>query len=643
MGNVLEFDVTPLSLGIRTTGNLSRKLIERNSVIPCQKSMVFTTASDLQTKMAINLLQGESQLANRNRHLGSFILDELPAAPRGAVQVKVSINIDANGVLNVSAYDLATGKGQKITVTAANGLNQIDIEKMQKEAQEHEQDPNDKQKITSLESARRLAYVTQYLEKDLPASMSPELVERLHAASAQLNLALEHQSEALNRVNYQLGRVLSEVFSNLETSSTQPKIKSARGSRGVTKVGEGNPLEDFYVLSVRQGGMGKVSFVLRDGRIFAVKELNDELIEDQQAVQRFITEARTWMDLERHTNIIFALLVREIGGKPFLFLEYADGGDLGQWVGKLPVAQALDYAIQFCTGMSYAYCKSGIVHRDIKPANVLLAKDNRFRYGYAAKVTDFGLAGIWKATVNDDLDINDTQMSRGMGTWPYMPPEQFSEKVQIHHGVTPRPVSVRSDVYSFGVLLYELFTGSLPFTSVQEIFSSTPEEPRRKHKDIPKELSELIKRCLAKSPDERYSSFEEILLELVHIYEQATGESYNMVSKSEELTHLDWVARGASQVALGNYEEGYRCYDKALEQVDAFSPAWQGKGLCMEFSGLFDEAIQCYDAAIQNNPYLEDALLGKARCLIQMKCFGEAVSFYERAYEAQLLTSIGSD
>jgi len=641
--DILYLDVTPFSLGIRTESGLSRTLIERNTIIPCHKSLIFSTASDFQTKMKVQLLQGESHLADRNRTLAQFTLAGLPPAPRGFVQVKVDFNIDANGILNVSACDLATGVVQQVRAEPGRGMTAEERNRMIANAQQLERNPAANQEMNAQKSARRLAYVAAHLEIDLSARMDPELSRRLHSALSCVNQALPGQPADLGAANNQLGHILSEVFLAMESSPPLPTRPKDRGVSGAAHAGSMDPLADFHTMRSLPGGMGVVRIVLKEGQFFAVKTPRSELLADPSTVKRFVAEARTWMGLERHSNIVCALLVRETAGLPYLFLEYADAGNLEQGLGKLPVPQVLDYAIQLCTGMSYALHKAGIVHRDLKPANILLSKDNRFRFGYAVKVTDFGLAGVWKNAVSDKLDTVETQMSRGMGTWPYMPPEQFPEDVQAQFGFHPQPVTVRSDIYSFGILLYELLTGRRPFQSVQEIFASSAQAPGVKNQGFPKKISALIQHCLAKSPDQRFTSFEEIQAELTDIYKKLTGESYVVIGKPEELTYLDWTARGASLVALGDYREGHRSFEKALTLAHEFPPAWQGKGLCMEYSGLFDQALSCYDSAIQNNPYLEEALLGKARCITQKNRFGEAVTCYERAYEAQLLTSIGSE
>jgi len=160
--DVLLLDVTPLSLGIETLGGVTTRLIERNTTIPTRKGEIFTTAADNQTSVEIHVLQGERDMARDNRTLGKFQLIGIPAAPRGVPQVEVTFDIDANGIVNVSAKDLGTGKEQKITITASSGLNKDDIDKMVKEAEAHaEEDKRRREDIEIRNQADSLAYNTE--------------------------------------------------------------------------------------------------------------------------------------------------------------------------------------------------------------------------------------------------------------------------------------------------------------------------------------------------------------------------------------------------------------------------------------------------------------------------------------------------
>ena len=138
--DVLLLDVTPLSLGIETLGGVFTRLIERNTTIPTQKSQVFSTASDNQPSVEINILQGEREFAKDNRSLGSFILDGIPPAPRGVPQIEVTFDIDANGIVNVSARDKGTGREQKVTIHPSSGLSKDQIDKMVHDAESHAAD-----------------------------------------------------------------------------------------------------------------------------------------------------------------------------------------------------------------------------------------------------------------------------------------------------------------------------------------------------------------------------------------------------------------------------------------------------------------------------------------------------------------------
>ncbi|HCC23640.1 TPA: molecular chaperone DnaK [Candidatus Falkowbacteria bacterium] len=165
--DVLLLDVTPLSLGLETLGGVATKLIERNTTIPTSKSQVFSTAADSQTQVEIHVLQGEREMAADNKTLGRFMLDGIPAAPRGVPQVEVTFDIDANGIVNVKAKDKATGKEQKITITASSGLNKDEVEKMKKDAEAHaEEDKKKKETIEARNMADTLVYSMEKMLKD---------------------------------------------------------------------------------------------------------------------------------------------------------------------------------------------------------------------------------------------------------------------------------------------------------------------------------------------------------------------------------------------------------------------------------------------------------------------------------------------
>ncbi len=207
--DILLLDVTPLSLGIETLGGVFTKLIERNTTIPTRKSEIFSTASDNQTSVEVHVLQGERPMASDNRTLGKFHLIGIPPAPRGMPQVEVAFDIDANGIVNVSAKDMGTGREQKITITASSGLSKEEIDKMMRDAESHAAD--DVKKREEIEARNRLDGLVYQMEKTLNDNR-----EKVGAVAGDVETAIADAKKALAEGGVEK---LNEAFNQLQTAS----------------------------------------------------------------------------------------------------------------------------------------------------------------------------------------------------------------------------------------------------------------------------------------------------------------------------------------------------------------------------------------------------------------------------------------
>jgi molecular chaperone DnaK len=225
--DVLLLDVTPLSLGIETLGGVFTKLIDRNTTIPTKKSQIFSTAADNQTAVDINILQGERPLAKDNHPLGRFQLIGIMPAPRGVPQIEVSFDIDANGILSVSAKDLGTGKSQEIKITATTNLSEADIEKMRKEAEENaEADKKVKEEIEEKNKAETLIYSVESLVKESKDKLEEGDIKELETLKDDLKKAVDDKSPELKTKTENLQKKLYEISSKVYQKASQEQQAS---------------------------------------------------------------------------------------------------------------------------------------------------------------------------------------------------------------------------------------------------------------------------------------------------------------------------------------------------------------------------------------------------------------------------------
>ncbi len=239
VNDIVLLDVTPLSLGIETLGGVSTKLIERNTTIPTKKSQVFSTAADGQTSVEIHVLQGEREMASHNKTLGRFNLTGIPPAPRGVPQIEVSFDIDANGIVHVSAKDLGTGNEQKVTITASTNMSKDDIDKAVKDAEKFAaEDKKEKERVEIRNTADSLVFQTEKTVKDLGDKVSSEDKGKIDAEISNVKSALAGtDTDAIKAATDTLSQVSYDVFGKVYSQANAQGNAAGGGFQGGAQPG----------------------------------------------------------------------------------------------------------------------------------------------------------------------------------------------------------------------------------------------------------------------------------------------------------------------------------------------------------------------------------------------------------------------
>lgn len=246
--DVVLLDVTPLSLGIETAGGVFTKMIDRNTTIPTTKSQVYSTYADNQTSVEIHVLQGERSMASGNKTLGRFMLGDIPPAPRGVPQIEVSFDIDANGIVNVSALDKGTGKSQKITITSSSGLSDAEVEQMVKDAEAHaEEDRIRKELVEARNEADQLVYSVDKTIKDLGDKVDQGEIDKANAAKEKVTAALAgNELEAIKKATEELTEVIQQLSVKLYEQAAQSQGAEGDAGAGEAPKGRENVVDADY-------------------------------------------------------------------------------------------------------------------------------------------------------------------------------------------------------------------------------------------------------------------------------------------------------------------------------------------------------------------------------------------------------------
>ena len=425
-----------------------------------------------------------------------------------------------------------------------------------------------------------------------------------------------------------------------ETPPQQPRAAHRRRQVG-------DRIQNRYeIRDIKYGGMGIVYICYdhKSGEPVAIKTFQDKFLQDRATISRFKWEAEAWVRLEKHYNIVQAMYVDEIEGRPYIFLEYVVGdeqygADLSGWIwgggltrdGKADTPLILNFAIQFCHGMIHAEGKfletrKPFVHRDIKPSNIMITKDR------IVKITDFGLV---KAFADSHYDmpsvISGTESRQRLGlsksgsicgTPPYLSPEQCRGENDI---------DITSDIYSFGCVLYEMITRSPPFDAqnlegyIRHHLNTIPESPKTDN-----DLDYVVLRCLEKDPQKRYRDFVELEEDLFKIYWELTDDVIQP-PEAEALNAWELNNKGVSLAHLGFHGEAVACYREALRLNPNLTEGHYNLGNAYCAQGKLNEAVGEYREALRLNPGYVEAHYNLGNAYIKQGKLSEAVGEYREA------------
>jgi tetratricopeptide (TPR) repeat protein len=388
------------------------------------------------------------------------------------------------------------------------------------------------------------------------------------------------------------------------------------------------------------GGMADI-YVIQDSdskRTFALKTFRVDVVKDVHPfAEEFLQEIKRWVSLKKHTNIVHAYSVDFFKRRPAIWLDYIDGGDISQYIGCLSIPKILDFAIQFCNGMDYAFKKTGIIHNDIKPSNILISVDG------ILKITDFGTSQVAPLDIEEQSyqEIETPQSLRWL-TRRYAAPEAFPTrtKEKYDYCFQEMKITTHSDIYSFGVTLYQILTGELPFQSIDKLFQGTTYNPKALRPDIPTNLDLLVMRCLEKDPTKRYRDFEEVMQMLIEIYDalpseqRSFGDKYTVKGKEEQQDEVAYYSLGAILVSLDKDEEAKASLDRALDINPKNADTWYVKGISHMYLGEHSDAQECFKQALALKPEFAYAWFGKGQhYLFYLGAYEEAKECFSRVLE----------